>query len=89
VFTTLLTLLNGTESESSEAIEGLLCCVQLPNDEVANFIVKHSEFSRQLVRGMLLLRCCSVGLLSHTDGLFCAHADHRPATKLRRAAQPA
>lgn len=49
IFMALLSLMNDNDEDADAAVEGLLCCVQLPDPRVAAFIVQHTSFASELV----------------------------------------
>jgi len=56
LFTSLLSLLNDGDDYANVAIEGLLCCVQLPDHRIARFIIEHTSFAVDLVPNRRV--CC-------------------------------
>lgn len=52
IFKSLLPLVNDGDEHADAAIEGILCCVQLPDAKVTRYIVEGTDFSNRLVGGL-------------------------------------
>lgn len=52
IFKALLPLLNDDDADGDTAVEGILCCVQLPDQKVTRYIIEETEFAASLVAGL-------------------------------------
>lgn len=53
IFSSLLQLINDEDDFADKAIEGLLCCVQLPDERIAHFIIHNSAFLDLMLGGLV------------------------------------